>query len=117
MAATCDATGMAVTYFTESSREDENLSLIQDLFTWLLLRYNLDIEIIHSDNELNRIKTKKWFIDVDISFEPCVFQTTARACFIGIVEMMNERLGPHKDFSNLRDGWAMMCDFDEFTEG
>lgn len=78
MAATCDATGMAVVYFVESSREDENLPLVQDLVTWLSLRYNLDVKIVRSDNELNRIKTKEWMIDVGITFEPCAPDTHAQ---------------------------------------
>lgn len=34
---------------------------------------------------------------------------------IGVV--MNERVGPHKVVSVLRDGWAMMCCFGDFTGG
>ena len=58
MVAVCKATGMAMTYFTQSSKESENLPLITDFVTHLALRYNLKVKIIRSDNELNRIKTK-----------------------------------------------------------
>ena len=37
-----EATGMAVTNFTQSVKEDENLPLTQDFVTWLALRYNLE---------------------------------------------------------------------------
>ena len=50
---------MAIIYFTQSAKEDKNLSLVQDFVTWLVLRYNLEVKIIRSDNEMNHIKTKK----------------------------------------------------------
>lgn len=34
------------------------------------------------------------------------FQTTARACFMGLAVVMNEQVGPHKDVGDLRDGWG-----------
>ena len=58
MIAVCKATGMAMTYFTQSSKESENLSLVTDFVTFLALRYNLKVKVIRSDNELNRIKTR-----------------------------------------------------------
>ena len=65
-----EATGMAITYFTQSVKKNKNLSLIQDFVTWLALRYNLEVKVIRSDNKMNRIKTKAWFNDVGILFEP-----------------------------------------------
>ena len=59
MVVICEATGMAITYFTQSAKEEENLPLIQDFVTWLVLRYNLEVKVIRSDNEMNRIKTKE----------------------------------------------------------
>ncbi len=52
-----EATGMAVIYFTQSAKESENLPLTQNLVNWLANRYNLDVKVIHSDDEMNRIKT------------------------------------------------------------
>lgn len=78
MVVVCEATGMAVTYFTQSAKEDKNLPLTQDFVTWLALRYNLEVKIIRSDNEMNRIKTAKWCNDVSISFEPCAPDTHAQ---------------------------------------
>lgn len=37
MAVICKAIGMAITYFTESAKEEENLPLIKDFVTWLEL--------------------------------------------------------------------------------
>ena len=48
MEAVCEATGMAMTYFTQSSRESENLPLITDFVTFLALRYNLEVKVIRS---------------------------------------------------------------------
>lgn len=65
-----EVTGMAITYFTQSAKENENLLLIQDFVTWLVLWYNLVVKIIQSDNEINCIKTKKQCNNFGISFEP-----------------------------------------------
>ena len=67
----CEATGMAITYFIQSAKEDKNLLLTKDFLTWLALRYNLEIKVIQSNNKMNRIKTRDWCNDVGISFEPC----------------------------------------------
>ena len=75
MVAVCEATGMAVTYFTQSSKESENLPLTQNLVNWLSKRYNLDVKVIRSDNEMNRIETTKWCNQNGISFEPCAPDT------------------------------------------
>ena len=48
---------MAVTYFMQSAKESENLPLTQNLVNWLAKRYNLDVKVIRSDNQMNRIKT------------------------------------------------------------
>ena len=71
----CEATRMAITYFTQSAKEDENLPLVQDFVTWLALRYNLEVKIIQLDNEMNSIKTKEWFNNINISFELSVPDT------------------------------------------
>ena len=57
--AICEATGMAVTYFTQSAKKSENLPLTQNLGNWLAKRYNLNVEIIRLDNKMNQIKTTK----------------------------------------------------------
>ena len=49
----CEATGMAVTYFTQSVKESENFPLTQSLVNWLAKRYNFEMNVIHSDNEMN----------------------------------------------------------------
>lgn len=78
MGMTCEATGMAITYYTESAKEDENLPLIQDFITWVALRYNLEIKVIHTDNEMNRVKTQAYLRDVGIAFESCAPDTHAQ---------------------------------------
>ena len=49
----CKVTGMAMTYSTQLAKEDENLPLIKDFVTWVALRYNLEVKVIRSDNEMN----------------------------------------------------------------
>ena len=78
MVAICEATGMAVTYFTQSAKESENLPLTQNLVDWLAKRYNLHVKVICSDNEMNRIKTIEWCNQNGISFEPCALDTHAQ---------------------------------------
>ena len=78
MIAVCKATGMAMTYFTQSSKESENLPLITDFVTFLALRYNLEVKVIRSDNELNRIQTRAWCKSVGISLELCAPDTHAQ---------------------------------------
>ena len=78
MVAVCEATGMAMTYFTQSSKESKNLLLVTDFVTFLALRYNLEVKVIRSDNELNRIKTKAWCESVGISLELCAPDTHAQ---------------------------------------
>ena len=60
MVVVCEAAGMAITYFTKSVKESENLPLTQNLVNWLAKRYNLDIKLIGSDKEMNRIKMTEW---------------------------------------------------------
>ena len=72
---TCEATGMILTYFTTCPKEDENLQIIKDAVNYLKLRYNLEVKIVRSDNEMNRIKTKKWFNQQGIDFECCAPET------------------------------------------
>ena len=78
MVAVCEATGMAMTYFTQSSKESENLLLVTDFVTFLALRYNLEVKVIYSDNELNCIKTRAWCESVGISLELCAPDTHAQ---------------------------------------
>ena len=68
---------MAITYFTLSAKENDNLLLIQDFITWLALRYNLEDKVIRSENEMNCIKTIEWCNNVGISFELCTPDTHA----------------------------------------
>lgn len=49
---------MAITYFIQSNKKDENFLLMQDFVTWLALQYKLNIKIIQSDNKINDIKIK-----------------------------------------------------------
>ncbi len=78
MVAVCEASGMAVNYFTKSAKESENLPLTQNLVNWLAKRYNLDVKVIRSDNEINRIKTTEWCNQKGIFFEPCAPDTHAQ---------------------------------------
>ena len=61
-----EATGMTITYFTQSAKEDENFPIMHDFVTWLLLQYNLEFKVIRSNNKMNCIKTKKWYNSVGI---------------------------------------------------
>ncbi len=70
MVAVCEATGMTVTYFTQSAKKSQNLLLTQNLVNWLAKLYNLDVKEIRSDNEMNRIKPTEWCNQNGISFEP-----------------------------------------------
>ncbi len=69
---------MAVTYFTQSTKESKNLSLTQNLVNWLAKRYNLDVKVIRSDNEMNRIKTTEWCNQNGIFIESCAPDTHAQ---------------------------------------
>ncbi len=70
-------TGMAVTYFTQSDKESENLLLTQNLVNWLAKRYNLDVKVIRSDYEMNQIKMTEWCNQNGIFFEPYAPDTHA----------------------------------------
>ena len=78
MVAVCKATSMAMTYFTQSSKEDKNLPLITDFVTFLALCYNLKVKVIRSDNKLNRIKTRTWCESVKTCLELCALDTHAQ---------------------------------------
>ncbi len=73
-----EATGMAVTYFTMSAKESQNFPLTQNLVNWLAKRYNLDVKVIQSDNEMNRIKTIEWSNQKGISLESYAPDTHAQ---------------------------------------
>ena len=75
MVAVCEATGMAVTYFTQLSKESENLPLMQNFINWFLKQYNLDVKVIRSDNKMNLIETTKWYSKNSISFKLCALDT------------------------------------------
>lgn len=57
---------MTIIYLTQLAKKDENLSLMQDFITWLVLWYNLELKVIQSENEMNCIKTKKWCNNIGI---------------------------------------------------
>lgn len=38
-------------------------------------------------------------------------QTSLRACYMGIAINRNNRVLPHKDVKDFKDGWAVMCCF------
>ena len=78
MVVICEATGIAITYFTQSAKEDENLSLLQDFVTWLAFWYNLEVKVISSDNEMNCIKIKEWCNNVGISLQSFAPDTHAQ---------------------------------------
>lgn len=46
-----------------------------------------------------------------------ILHTTRRMCFMGVAVNRNNRVNPHKDMSDFRDGWAVMCCFGEFQHG
>ena len=78
MVAVFEAIGMAVIYFTKSAKESENLSLTKNLVNWLAKRYNLDVKVIRSVNEMNRIRMTKCCNQNGISFEPYAPDTDAQ---------------------------------------
>ena len=78
MVVVCEATGMAICYFTQSAKEDKNLPLTQDFVNWLTTCYNLDVKVICTDNEINWIKTQAWCNDKRISLELCAPNTHAQ---------------------------------------
>ena len=40
---------------------NENLPILQDAVNYVYLRYNLEVKVVSSDNEMSQIKTKEWF--------------------------------------------------------
>ena len=50
---------------------------MQDFVIWLALRYNLEVKVIRSENEMSCIKTKEWCSNVGIFFEPSAPDTNA----------------------------------------
>ena len=102
MVVICKTTGMAITYFTQSTKKDKNLSLLKDFVTWLALRYNLKVTIIRLDNKMNQIKTKDWRNNMDIFFEPCasdIYAQISSAKRFGCLIMEKARV--MKLFANL----------------
>lgn len=69
---------MAITYFTETAKEDKNLPLMKDFLIQLALCLHLEVKIIRSDNEMNKIKTKAQCNYVGITFITCASDTHAQ---------------------------------------
>lgn len=46
-----------------------------------------------------------------------ILHTTRRACFMGVAVNRNNRAMPHKDMTDFRDGWAVMCCFGDLDGG
>lgn len=46
-----------------------------------------------------------------------VFHTTRQACFMGLAISRNNRVMPHKDVTDFRDGWEVMCCLGQFRGG
>lgn len=44
-----------------------------------------------------------------------VLHATRRACFMGIAVNLNNSVIPHKDVTDFRDGWAVLCCFGDST--
>lgn len=78
MVLVCEATGMAVSYFTQLAKKDKNLPITQDFVMWLTLQYNLEVKIICFDNEINQIKIRDQCNNVGILFELCTLDTYAQ---------------------------------------
>ena len=64
--------GYVFGYFTIYSKEDENLPIVKDVMNWLQLQYNIKVRIVHSDGEMDCIKTKRWLNGKGIDFERCI---------------------------------------------
>ena len=74
----CEATGIAMTYFTQSAKKNENLPLVKNFMNWLARRHNLDVKVIWTNNEMNRLKTRTWCDTTEISLELCTPDTHAQ---------------------------------------
>lgn len=66
---TCEATGFVLAYFTVTSKEKENLPILQDAITWLHIRYNLHVKVVRADREFLRKETSAWLRQSGISVE------------------------------------------------
>jgi len=72
-------TGMVFPYFMSTHGEEkENLRILKDFVLWLRKRYNLEVKVVRSDNELGRKKTLRWLRSQGISFEPSAPHTQAQ---------------------------------------
>ncbi len=76
--AVCEAIGIAVSCFTQSAKESENLPLTQMLGNSLAKPCNLDVMVKCSDTKMNRIKPTKWCNQNGIPFELCAPDTHAQ---------------------------------------
>jgi hypothetical protein len=73
---TCRWTGMVFPYFMNThGKEQESLKVLKDFVQWCQKRYNLQVKVIRSDNEMNRGRTKAWMQDQGITFEPLAPET------------------------------------------
>ena len=71
--------GRSFPYFmTSHGEEKETLRVLKDFIPWVQHRYQLDVNIIRSDNELGRKKTLNWLRSQGISFEPSAPNTQAQ---------------------------------------
>ena len=68
-------TNMIITYFIFIWKENENLSLIQNLIVWMFFHYNFNIKIVHNNREMKRNQTRQYLVNVNIFFEPSSVDT------------------------------------------
>ncbi len=55
----CETIGYALGYFITYPKEDENLPIVKKVVNWLQFRYDIKVRMVHSDGEINCIKTKR----------------------------------------------------------
>lgn len=71
--------GRSFPYFMRThADEDESLKVLKDFIPWMCAKYNLDVSVIRSDNELNRKKTREWLRSQGISLEISAPRTQAQ---------------------------------------
>jgi len=71
----CETIGYALGYFITYPKEDENLPIVKKVVNWLQFRYDIKVRMVHSDGEINCIKTKRWLNCKDIDFERYILNT------------------------------------------
>jgi hypothetical protein len=71
--------GRSFPYFMKThGQEKENLRVLKDFIPFIQKRYNLKVNTIRSDGEMNRKKTKAWLRSQGITFEPSAPNTQAQ---------------------------------------